>query len=75
MDTISMSLLHMVAETGGLHAGRDLDRKKRLDELVAEGYLSMEAPKFSLPDMPPAEPTYRLTAQGRALLEKEGAGV
>jgi len=71
MDTISVSLLHMVAEAGGVRSGGNAERKKRLDELVADGYLSLEAPRFSLPDMPAPESTYRLTDKGRLLLEKE----
>ncbi len=73
MDTISVSLLHMVAEAGGVRAGGDADRKKRLDDLVTEGYLSKELPRFQLPDSPPAEATYRLTANGKQLLESEVA--
>ncbi|MBL8222225.1 MAG: hypothetical protein JNL62_23520 [Bryobacterales bacterium] len=72
MDTVSVGLLHMVEVTGGLHAGADQDRKHRLDELVEKGFLSVEAPKFSLPDMPAPQPTYRLTPAGRQFLE--GAG-
>ncbi|MBL8173726.1 MAG: hypothetical protein JNK48_03600 [Bryobacterales bacterium] len=72
MDTVSVGLLHMVEVAGGLHAGHDAERKQRLDELVEKGYLSLEAPKFALPDMPAPEPTYRLTPAGRQFLE--GAG-
>ncbi|MFN7935581.1 MAG: hypothetical protein U0R19_19780 [Bryobacteraceae bacterium] len=73
MDTISVGLLHMVAVTGGLHAGRDADRKMRLDTLVSEGFLSLEAPKFQLPDGPAMESTYRLTPAGKEFLERETA--
>ncbi len=71
MDPISVGLLHMVEVAGGLHAGGDEERKKRLDELVAQGYLSLEAPRFRLPDMPAPEPTYRLTAAGKEFLTAE----
>lgn len=73
MDSISVSLLHMVAVTGGIHAGRDAERKRRLDELVVDGLLALEVPRFSLPDGPAAESTYRLTAAGKEFLERETA--
>jgi hypothetical protein len=73
MDTISVSLLHMVAAAGGIRAQHDAERQKRLDEMVAGGLLSVEAPKFHLPDMPAAEPTYRLTPAGKEFLEREPA--
>ena len=73
MDSISVGLLHMVAVTGGLHAGHDADRQRRLDELVGEGLLSLEVPRFRLPDGPAPEPTYRLTAAGKEFLEREPA--
>jgi len=65
MDTISTGLLRMISVTGGLHAGHDAERKRRLDEMVSEGLLSMEAPGWHLPDTPAPEPTYRLTEKGR----------
>ena len=73
MDSISVSLLHMVAVTGGIHAGSDVDRKRRLDEMVKDGLLSLEVPRFSLPDGPAPESTYRLTAAGKEFLEREMA--
>lgn len=68
MDEISTGLLHMLSVAGGIHAGHDLARKQRLDDMVAEGYLSLEQPKWHLPDQPAQEPTYRLTDKGRQCL-------
>jgi DNA-binding PadR family transcriptional regulator len=58
----------MVSTTGGIRPGHDEERKKRLDEMVAEGYLFVEQPRLHIPDQPPLEPTYRLTEKGREFL-------
>jgi hypothetical protein len=68
MDTVSTGLLRMISMTGGLHAGHDADRKRRLDEMVTEGLLSVEQPTWQLPDTPAQEPTYRLTEKGKQFL-------
>jgi hypothetical protein len=68
MDAISMGLLRMAAAAGGIHAGHDPERQRRLDELVESGCLILEQPKFRLPGAPALEPTYRLTEKGRSLL-------
>jgi hypothetical protein len=68
MDAVSTGLLRMISTAGGMHAGHDEARKARLDEMVAEGYLIAEEPKWRLPDQPAAEPTYRMTEKGRQLL-------
>lgn len=68
MDSISMGLLRMIATTGGMRPGHDEARKKRLEEMAAEGLLQVEAPKWVLPDQPAPEPTYRLTSKGSELL-------
>jgi hypothetical protein len=58
----------MISTAGGMRAGHDAARKERLDEMVTEGYLSLEQPKFQMPDQPAAEPTYRMTEKGREAL-------
>jgi len=58
----------MVSTTGGIRPGHDAERKRRLDEMVAEGLLTVEEPRLHMPDQPPLEPTYRLTDKGRDYL-------